>query len=216
MADDGATTSDPEEEEKRRRRRPIAWWWWAGGAGLVAAVVAALLLSGGGDDGDEGVPASDNGGSQSVATATPAPSDGTAASAPSATDAGPAVRPGIEGIWEFIVKVTETSGACAGEEDEEPGIDNVTIRRADDGTYSVTGLGSTPDSEWAGWWEDDSFIFAGQRDEDGGVTDARFQMTMTEDGAFHGTEEWSWSSASEGECPDGASDVEAYFYSPLN
>ena len=197
----------------------IAWWWWAGGAGLIAVVVLAILLSGGGDDEGDSAPAGTDGEAAATSTATDSSSGGgsTAATGPADTG-GDATNgeapPSVEGIWEFIVSVTATSGVCAGEEDEAPGIDNVRIWQRSDGTYAVAGLGSTAEDEWDGHWEDGDFVFSGERDEDGGTTVAAFRMHFTDDGALIGDEDWSWSD-NDGDCPTGASEVEAYYYGPL-
>lgn len=217
MTSEGDTPTPPSEEEPKRRRRPIAWWWWAAGGGaLIAALLVVVMLAG--DDADDA--ADPNERVQAPTPGATTTSGGsTATEAPTATDPGgsssdrDADVPDIEGVWEFIVNVTATSGVCAGEEDEPPGIDNVTIRHLDDGTYSVSGLGTTPDSEWSGRWDGDQFVFNGERVEDGGTTVAEFFISF-QDGALRGTEDWSWSDA-DGECPTGKSDVEAFFYSPL-
>jgi len=202
-------TPEPNPEE-RKRRRGLAWWWFALAA-LAVGAIAFVLLSGGGDD--DGQPA-DASSADSTAAATSAASVSEATSEPIATsDAG--VSPTIEGIWEFIVNVTDASGACEGEEAEEPSVDNVSIRRRDDGGYAVTGLGSTPDDEWQGGWDGDRFVFHGERDEDDGVTVAEFTMAFDETGALVGVEEWTWSD-NDGDCPDGRSEVEAYYDGPLS
>jgi len=218
MTSDGGVSAPEPEEEKKRRRRPIAWWWWAvGGGALIAAILVVVMLTG--DDADDaGDP------NERVQAPTPGATTtsggSTATEAPTASDSGgtssngDADAPDIEGVWEFIVNVTETSGVCAGEEDEPAGIDNVTIRRLDDGTYSVSGLGTTPASAWTGRWDGDQFVFNGEREEDGGTTVAEFFITFN-DGMLRGTEDWSWSDA-DGDCPTGKSDVEAFFYAPLS
>ena len=224
MTTDGDAPVPEDEEEKKRRRRPIAWWWWAVGGGAVALILIVVLFSGdddGGLDPNERVQAptaiAGSGGSSggtgsgggASATDTPAPTDDDGSS----SDGGEV--PDIEGVWEFIVDVTETSGVCAGEEDESPQIENVTIRRQADGTYEVTGLEGESGIAWRGGWDGDEFVFNGERDEDGGITVAEFTITYN-DGMLRGTEDWSWSSAAEGECPTGKSDVEAFFYAPLS
>jgi hypothetical protein len=217
MTTEGDTAAPQSEDEDKRRRRPIAWWWWAvGGGALIAAILVVVMLAG--DDADDQAapnervqaptPGATNTSGGSTATEAPTASDSSGTASDPDADA-----PDIEGVWEFIVNVTETSGVCAGEEDESPGIDNVTIRRLDDGSYSVSGLGTTPDSEWTGRWDGDKFVFSGEREEDGGTTVAEFTMTF-EDSVFAGIEDWSWSDA-DGECPTGKSEVEAFFYSPL-
>ena len=228
MVDDGATPNpDPEDEERRRRRRPIAWWWWAGGAGLAVLILAAIAFSvaGGGDgaDGDDRAFAPAANGSQqssggsAAATSTAAPA-GTAAGrdgGDSGASAGDGERPSIEGIWEFIVDVTEANGACAGEEDEPLSIDSVTIRRLPGGNYSVSGLGTNPDDAWNGDWQGDQFVFNGERAEDDGLTTATFFMRFEDGGALRGSEEWIWDSR-DGSCSDGKSSVEAFFFAPLD
>ncbi len=217
MANEGGTPApgSEDEEERKRRRRPIAWWWWVAGGGGVLVVVLALLLSVGGDDdaddpdGRVQAPTAESTAAPGGSTATPA----AAATQPSGDAAASDGPPDIEGVWEFIVDVTETSGVCAGEEDEPPGIENVTIRRQPDGTYAVTGLEGEAGIPWRGGWDRNEFIINGEREEDGGTTVAEFTLTF-EDGAFRGTERWGWSGA-EGECPSGRSEVEGFFYAPL-
>jgi hypothetical protein len=201
----------PPPEERKRRRRAIARWWFAG-AGLAVVLIAVLLL-GGGDDDDGGAPTDADASPDPTAGATTA-SAATGGTSEAAATSDAEVPPAIEGIWEFIVDVTEAHGVCEGEDAEEPSIDNVTIRRVDDGAYVVTGLGSGPDDEWEGGWDGDRFVFHGDRDEDDGVTVAEFSMAFDESGALTGVEQWTWSD-DDSECPDGRSDVEAYFNGPL-
>ena len=221
MADQqGGAPAPADDEERPRRRRPIAWWWWAAVAGIAVVLVAVLLFGGGDDDEGSSVAASsDSGGQQSgeasPASASDASSDGGTGSTASSDGDDPGDRPAIEGVWEFIVAVTQTSGDCAGEETEQASVQNIRIRHRDGGGYAVTGFGSNPDDEWTGGWDGDRFVFNGERDEDGGRTVASFTMHFDEGGALVGYEDWSWSDA-EGNCPTGKSDVEAYFYGPLN
>ena len=213
MAQDGGPRSKPEAPEDRRRsRRAVGWWWWVIGGGVLLLLVAALLVNLGGADEES------DGGTAAAPTSPASGTETAAGSSPTSTaDAATPIaddRPDIEGVWEFIVDVTETDGVCAGEEDETPGIDNITIRRVDGNTYAVTGFGSTPDDEWSGGWDGDDFIFSGERDEDEGRTEARFIMRFTDGGALVGEEDWSWRGAS-GTCSDGKSTVDAFFYAPL-
>ena len=217
MAGQGDGVGAQEDEERRRRRRAIAWWWWLVGGLAVAAIAVLLLLALGGGNGDDDGTA---GGDSVAATATPIFSGADATTAVTTAVSGEAASAAagerdIEGVWEFIVDVTETNGACAGEENEDPGIDNVTIRRVGDNSYTVTGLGTTAEDEWTGRWDGDDFIFNGEREEDGGITVARFVIGFDDSGALTGAEDWTWS-GSEGTCPDGKSTVEAFFYAPLN
>lgn len=201
-------------EQNKRGRRAVAWWWWAAGGGALIVVILAVVMLAGDDADDAGDP---NPRVQALTAETTA-STGGSSSGGGTTATGTPIsegeRPDIEGIWEFVVNVTAASGVCEGEEDEAPGTGNVTIRRLDDGSYEVSGLGSTPGSAWNGWWEDDDFVFQGERDEDGGVTAAKFRMHF-EDGVFAGEEDWSWSDPN-GDCPNGKSEVDAYFYGPLS
>lgn len=227
MATEGGTPApgSEDEEERKRRRRPIAWWWWlAGGGGALVVVLALLLSIGGDDDADDpegrvqaptaestAAPGGSTGGGSTAdgSTATPA-AEGTQ---PAGNAAASGEQPDIEGVWEFIVDVTEASGACAGEEDEAPEITNVTIRRSPSGTYEITGLEGEGGIPWRGGWDGDEFLIIGDRAEDGGTTEAEFALRFV-DGALVGTEDWGWSDGSSS-CPGGKSEVEAFFYSPL-
>ena len=103
--------------------------------------------------------------------------------------------------------MTETRGACAGEEDEPVEADTVTIAQDGD-LLVVTGLNGT-DPPWTGQITGNEVTFAGERDEDGGRTTALFVLTVDDAGSvFGGIEEWSWKGPG-GSCPDSLSDVTA-------
>ncbi len=200
--------TEPVGDEDRRRR--TALWWW-----LLLLVLLLLLLFSFCRDDSPGQPDS--------AAATPAPTIAapTTVRATTAGTAGSTAAPpqqpdlgdGLEGTWDIEVTVTETSGVCAGEENEPAYVHTVTITRTGDTTFEVTGMGN-PGEAWAGSLAGDQLVFQGERDEDGGVTRALFTMTAHGDGTLTGTEKWSWESTSDGSCPDGVSVAEAVFVGP--
>ena len=120
------------------------------------------------------------------------------------TEAGPI---DVSGVWTFVIDVTETRGACAGEEDEPVDPDTVTIEQDGD-VLTVTGLNGN-DPPWSGQITGNQVTFAGERDEDDGRTTALFVLTVDDAGTvFGGIEEWTWSGPG-GSCPDSLSDVTA-------
>ena len=207
-------TSDEEQEEKKKRR--FLWLWFA--AAFLLLLLLFVVCTG--DDEDEPV-------SLAVTTTTtrvpapaptgaptlPAPAPATT-SAPATTTQAPAAttttEPGpidVSGVWTFIIDVTKTGGACAGEEDEPVDPKTVTIKQEGD-VLTVTGLNGT-DPPWQGQIVDNTVTFAGERDEDRGRTVASFTLTVDEATMqLTGIEEWTWSGPG-GTCPGSLSEVSA-------
>ena len=112
----------------------------------------------------------------------------------------------FEGFWTLTVQVTETSGVCAGEENEDPSIREALITQEgsvitataiwtdESGSVSLTGTRTG-----------DQIRFGGSYAEDGGTTNALYTLTIGE-GTLDGSEVWSWVGPG-GTCPSGLSTV---------
>lgn len=208
---EGTPAHDGEEPEERRR---FAWWWL--GLILLLLIGVCSLCSDGADE-DAGEPAA----APTTATTTLATAPATqppAATEPPATEPPATLPPGeewqLEGVWEVTVKVSETSGACVGEENEPAYASEVVVTQVGENTYEVTGLGSPGTEPWEGRVADGRFVFNGQRAEDDGVTTASFTMERSGEGLI-GVEDWSWDSEGLGTCPTGRSEVVATYLGPL-
>ena len=212
------------DEDERRRRRLL--WLWFGLALVILMLLFVVCTSGTDNSAPAPVPAARTTTAAGVAlpaptspapepdivtTRAPAPARTgaprlatTAAPPPPTTEAGPI---DVSGVWTFIINVTETRGACAGEEDEPVDPDTVTIQQDGD-VLTVTGLNGTG-PPWFGQITGNQVTFAGERDEDDGRTTALFVLTVDDAGTvFGGIEEWTWSGPG-GSCPDSLSDVTA-------
>lgn len=136
--------------------------------------------------------------------ATPALATTTEAFATTTTEAAPL---DISGEWTFLIDVTETRGACAGEEHDRVDPETVTIQQEGD-LLTVTGLNGN-DPPWTGQLVDNMVTFSGERNEDGGRTAAKFILSVDDAASrLTGIEEWTWSGPG-GSCPDGLSEVSA-------
>ena len=211
--------------DDERRRRRLLWVWF--GLALVILMLLFVVCTSGNDISEPaalpaattttataiGLPAPTSPAPErdSVTTGAPTPVTtrapppvATEAPPPPTTEAGPI---DVSGVWTFVIDVTETRGACAGEEDEPVDPDTVTIEQDGD-VLTVTGLNGN-DPPWSGQITGNQVTFAGERDEDDGRTTALFVLTVDDAGTvFGGIEEWTWSGPG-GSCPDSLSDVTA-------
>lgn len=220
---DGARAASAGEEDRERNRRLLLWLWL-----LLAIVILIVLFAvcAGGED-DVALPASPaTTTTVAVPVSTPAPTEAPQSSAtpepapevtaaPQATTTSSAPAPtttevpllDISGIWTFFVDVTETGGACAGEQNEPVAAEPVTIVQDGD-VLTVTGLNGN-DPPWQGRIEENLVTFSGERNEDDGRTVASFVLTVSDDGKqLSGIEEWTWSGPG-GSCNDSLSEVSA-------
>jgi hypothetical protein len=201
------------DEEEKKRRRVLLWFWLA--AAILLLILLFVVCSGGGDDEPQAAaptttttPATTRAPAVAPAitpapTQPPPPAASTRPPAPTTTEpAATTTEPGpidVGGVWTFIIDVTETGGACAGEENEPVDPDTVTIQQVG-AVLTVTGLNGE-DPPWGGEIVDHQVTFAGERDEDGGRTIARFILTVDDDATqLTGIEEWTWSGPG-GSCP---------------
>jgi len=201
------------EEQEERRRRFLPFWLFL----LLLVVVVILVVSrcGRGTSVESTstrpaatVPTTEAAPVTEAPAAITTPNSTAATTAPTsaATTTEPAALD-VSGEWSFVIDVTETSGVCAGEEDENVEPRLVTIRQEGD-ALTVTGLnaGHPP---WKGVISGSTVTFGGARDEDQGTTRASFTLTFdVETGTFTGAEAWSWEGQGQS-CPTGASEVTA-------
>ena len=119
------------------------------------------------------------------------------------------------GTWVFTVSVTAVTGSVCQGEIGDVYEREVTISGTDDALVIVglDDLTDPGDPAWTGTFSGSSLKFGGTRAEDDGLTTARFEMTLSEDGTLlDGFETWTWDWTSQGEtgtCTEGASTVTA-------
>ncbi|MGI9645564.1 MAG: hypothetical protein ACR2O6_09680 [Ilumatobacteraceae bacterium] len=113
----------------------------------------------------------------------------------------------LTGAWVLEIDVTGADAPCAEEIREPPYVRPVFILH-EGKTVGVVGLGDG-DETWEGTFDGNAVIFAGDRSEDGGTTEARFELQLAEvDAVMIGVEIWSWFGPA-AECPNGFSTVTA-------
>lgn len=221
----GADATTLVRDEEERKKRLFLWLWFA--VGLLLLVLLFVVCAGDGEDEPVALtttttttttaapaaaptPATAPTTASVAPIATPAPTTATPPPAPTPTEPTTTTEAGpidVSGEWTFMIDVTETRGACAGEENEPVGQETVTISQDGD-ILTVTGLNGT-DPPWQGQIVDNTVTFQGERDEDGGRTVAFFALTVDDDGTrLTGIEEWTWSGPG-GNCPDSLSTVTA-------
>ena len=110
--------------------------------------------------------------------------------------------------WDFRIDVTETSGACLGEEDEPIAERVVTIQDLGDRRVLVTGLGDEFDT-WEGTLQEGTIVLRGQKAEDGGTTTSGYVLRVVDDRTIEGEERWSFEAPGGIRCPTGVSVVTA-------
>ena len=201
-----------EERDDKRRRRWLLWLLLLLLLILIG-VCGVVVLSG--DDGEVATETTD----QVTSTVGVAPTDAMTTQPRPTTELTTTTtlppETAITGTWIFTVSVTGVSGSVCQGEIGDVYEREVTISAPGEGLLiaGLDDLDDPGDPEWVGTFEDGQLVFEGTRAEDDGLTTARFEMTLAEDGnSLEGEETWTWDWTSRGEtgtCTEGTSTVTA-------
>lgn len=125
----------------------------------------------------------------------------------------------ISGTWAFTIDVTVANEGCAGEENDDPSTDVITVTvepaEGQPGKVLVSMSGFLGDPANVASVVRDSVrlnsivTVSGEWPEDGGITVSSFTLAVESANRMEGTEAWEFFFNGVKTCPNGASDVTA-------
>ncbi len=119
----------------------------------------------------------------------------------------------LNGTWNYTIDVTAADGVCAGQENNPPSTDAITVTETQSGDPYVTnvtmsGFLGDPSKVLTGTRTGSIITVSGSYPEDGGTTTTTHNLYATAESALVGEEIWSWSGPG-GDCPNGRAYVTA-------
>ena len=119
----------------------------------------------------------------------------------------------LNGTWNFTIDVTAADGICAGEENEPPSTDTITVTETQSSepyvsNVTMTGFLGDPSNVLTGTRTGSIITVSGSYPEDQGTTTTTHNLYATGENTIVGQETWSWSGPG-GDCPNGRADVTA-------
>ena len=119
----------------------------------------------------------------------------------------------LNGTWNYTIDVTAADGVCAGDENDPPSTDAITVTETQSGDPYVTnvtmsGFLGDPSNVLTGTRTGSIITVSGSFPEDGGTTTTTHNLYATGENTIIGEETWSWSGPG-GDCPNGRANVSA-------
>jgi hypothetical protein len=118
--------------------------------------------------------------------------------------------PNLNGVWAFVIKVTEANGVCSGEAGSSSGRQ---IQITQSGrNVTLSGFLGIPANQLTGDITFDAGLWiikvSGSYPEDGGVTTSSHRLVVKNTSDISGDEDWEWTGPG-GTCPGGKASVTA-------
>jgi hypothetical protein len=144
-----------------------------------------------------------------TATTTTTPTTTATPTAPTTTQVVD-TPPNLNGVWAFVIKVTEANGVCAGEAGNSSSR-QITITQSGR-NVTLSGFLGNPANQLTGDITLDAGLWivkvSGSYPEDGGTTTTSHRLVVKNTSDISGDEDWEWSGPG-GTCPGGKASVTA-------